>query len=226
MAPIISDEMTGKILAETKGKPGQAKIFEDRDEKFVTYKGVRIPQSFKIKASISWFACNRRMGVNPYVLCIKKTGWSFLATCIADALFASEELGGKERFSGRIFVFDLPEPMTMSFIQRKIIRWRNKKDIVAESTNIFAFREGKTINVRVSYINDFMLSKLQNFKYDRKKGYWTGDDEQGIKALAILDNLPDTKTYGRGLYYLCEMEERKVTDVTDLDLCFQSLFSL
>jgi len=226
MAPIILGETSKKILADIKGEKGEAKLFEDKEERFVTYKGARIPQNLKIKAFKSWFFSNKKYGINPYALCIKKTGWSFLATCIADSIFAEEELGGKKRYDGAgVFVFELPELMTLSFIQRKIIKWRNEKDIVAESSNVFAFKEDGAIKVRVSYVSDFVLSMLKDFSYDRKTNYWTGSRPEKIKKLAITDNLPDTKTYGKGLYYLCETEEKKILK-PDLSACFRSLFSL
>ena len=79
-------------------------------------------------------------------------------------------------------MFELPELMTLSFIQRKIIKWRNEKDIVAESSNVFAFKEDGAIKVRVSYVSDFVLSMLKDFSYDRKTNYWTGASRKDKKT--------------------------------------------
>ena len=51
-----------------------------------------------------------------------------------------------------------------------------------------------------------------------------GKDIDSALKLIRLDGLPDTKTYGRGLYYLCETE--RIKKPADYSSCFAALFSL
>lgn len=223
LAPILEDRATAKILKACTGEPGEKKMYEETEERFVIYKGVAVPQKFKEKAAKTWFRLNKKMGINPYALCVKKTGWNLFVSCLADGMFAKEELAGKiTASSGGVAVFALPEFPSISFIQRKMLKWRKEKGVLAESENVVILKDKNELKIKTAYVDDFFLSLLKNFHFDRNTGVWTGKDAESAIKLVKLDALPDTKTCGRGLYYLCEMENIK--KFVDFSSCFSALF--
>ncbi len=208
LAPIMEDETTTKILKACGGNEQEKKLYEEMEERFVTYKGVVVPQKFKEKTIKTWLRLNKKAGINPYALCIKKTGWELFVSCLADEIFALEELGGKKiASSSGITIFALPEFFSISFIQRNMLKWRKK--IVVESENIVVLKGDKELKIKTAYVDNFILSLLKNFYYDRKTNAWTGKDAEAAVKLIKFDKVPDTKTYGKGLYYLCEIENIK-----------------
>lgn len=221
LAPILEDEITIKILKACGGEWGEKKLYEETEERFVTYKGIVVPQKLKERTVKTWFHLNKKAGINPYALCIKKTGWSFFVTCLADGMFAEEVLGGKRvASSGGIAVFVLPEFPSISYIQRKMLKW--KKEILAESENIVILKGKGELKIKTAYIDDYILSFLKNFRFDRKTNTWIGKDVEAAVKLVKLDSFPSTKTYGRGLYYLCEIEN--VKKPVAYSPCFSALF--
>lgn len=223
LAPILEDGTTAKILKACAGEPGEKKMYEETEERFVIYKGVTVPQKVKEKTVKTWFRLNKKTGINPYALCVKKTGWNLFVSCLADGMFAKEELAGKiTASSGGVAVFALPEFPSISFIQRKMLKWKKEKEILAESENVVVLKSKNELKVKTAYVDDFVLSTLKNFSFDRNTGVWTGKDAESAIKLVKLDALPDTKTCGRGLYYLCEMENIK--RFVDLSSCFAALF--
>ena len=208
LAPILEDENTKKILKACGGEEHEKKLYEEMEERFVTYKGIVVPQKLKEKTIKTWLRLNKKAGINPYALCIKKAGWEFFVTCLADEIFATEELGGKKIASPNgITVFALPEFLSISFIQRKMLKWR--KEIAAESENVVVLKGKKELMIKTSYIDNFLLSLLENFCFDRKTNTWIGKEAEAAVKLIKFDRIPDTKTYGKGLYYLCEVENIK-----------------
>ena len=204
----MEDETTTKILKACGGNEQEKKLYEEMEERFVTYKGVVVPQKFKEKTIKTWLRLNKKAGINPYALCIKKTGWELFVSCLADEIFALEELGGKKiASSSGITIFALPEFFSISFIQRNMLKWRKK--IVVESENIVVLKGDKELKIKTAYVDNFILSLLKNFYYDRKTNAWTGKDAEAAVKLIKFDKVPDTKTYGKGLYYLCEIENIK-----------------
>jgi hypothetical protein len=186
------------------------------------YKGIEIPQKLKEKAVKTWFHLNKKAGINPYALCIKKTGWSLFVSCLADGMFAEEELSGKRIFSsGGVAVFTLPEFPSISFIQRKMLKWKKEKGILAESENVVILKGERELKIKTAYIDDFILSLLVNFRFDRKTNTWVGKDAEAAIKLVRLDKIPSTKIYERGLYYLCEIENMKKSAFLP---CFSALF--
>lgn len=136
-------------------------------------------------------------------------------------MFAEEVLGGKRvASSGGIAVFVLPEFPSISYIQRKMLKW--KKEILAESENIVILKGKGELKIKTAYIDDYILSFLKNFRFDRKTNTWTGKDVEAAIKLVRLDRIPSTKTYGRGLYYLCEIEN--VKKPVAYSPCFSALF--
>ena len=224
MAPIIEDETAQKILAECRGERAETKLYEEKEERFITYSGIKVPQKIKAKTAEIWLRANRKNGINPYALYIKKTGWGFFASCVADGMFAEEELGRKKTSKLGISVFELPDCPAMSSVQRKMMNWRKRKRLAAESANFAVFRDDEGITVKASYVDDFVLSLLSNFTYDRKSDLWKGRDVESALRLVKTDLIPDTKTYGRGLYFLCETEA--VKPAAEYSSCFAALFSL
>ncbi len=208
LAPIMEDETTTKILKACGGNEQEKKLYEEMEERFVTYKGITVPQKFKEKTIKTWLCLNKKAGTSPYALCIKKAGWELFVTCLADEIFALEELGGKKiASSSGITIFALPEFFSISFIQRNMLKWRKK--IVVESENIVVLKGDKELKIKTAYVDNFILSLLKNFYYDRKTNAWTGKDAEAAVKLIKFDKVPDTKTYGKGLYYLCEIENIK-----------------
>jgi len=112
----------------------------------------------------------------------------------------------------------------MSSVQRKMVSWRKKKKLIAESANFAVFRDDEGIAVKASYVDDFVLSLLSNFTYDRKTDMWKGRDAESVLRLVRTDMIPDTRTYGRGLYFLCETEA--VKPAAEYSSCFAALFPL
>lgn len=208
LAPILEDENTIKILQACGGTEQEKKLYEETEERFVTYKGIAVPQKFKEKTIKTWLHLNKKAGTSPYALCIKKAGWELFVTCLADEIFALEELKAKKTssFNG-VRIFALPEFLSISFIQRKMLKWR--KEIAAESENVVVLKGKKELRIKTAYVDNFLLSLLENFYYDRKTNAWIGKDAEAAVKLIKLDRIPDTKTYGKGLYYLCEIENIK-----------------
>jgi len=224
MAPIIEDGTARKIPAECRGERAETKLYEEKEERFITYSGIRVQQKAKIKAAEIWLRENKKNGINPYALYIKKARWGFFASCVADGMFAEEELGRKKASKLGISVFELPDCPAMSSVQRKMVSWRKRKRLVTESANFAVFKDDEGIAVKASYVDDFVLSLLSNFRYDRKTDMWKGKDVESALRLVRMDLIPDTRTYGRGLYFLCETETLK--PVTEYSSCFAALFSL
>lgn len=225
MAPLLKDETTERIMAECRGEAGETKLYEEKEGRFVTYSGIKVPQKMKQKTAEVWLRANMRMGIKPYALYVKKTGWGFFASCVSDGMFAEEELEGRKISSScGISALGIPGYPSMSSVQRSMLGWRKKKKLVADSVNAAIFAEEDYIRVKTAYVDEFIIDMLKNFEYDRKTGTWTGKDIDSALKLIRLDGLPDTKTYGRGLYYLCETE--RIKKPADYSSCFAALFSL
>lgn len=222
IAPILEDETTGRIIEECRGDRDETKLYEEKEQRFVTYKGIKIPQNAKVKTAEIWLRANKRMGINPYALYVRKTGWKFFASCVADGMFAEEELEGRKKISkGGVAVFEIPDFVTMTAVQKKMIGWRKRKNILAESTNVAVFFDGENIVVKAAFADDSVMSMLKDFRYDRKTDSWTGKDIKSAIRLVRTDGIPDTKTYRKGLYFLCEAGKTGI----DYLPCFVSLFS-
>lgn len=218
----MEDETTAEILKACGGEEKEKKLYEESEGRFVTYKGAVVPQKHKERAVKIWFRLNKKAGINPYALCIKKTGWSLFVSCLADGMFAEEELSGKRiSSSGGVAVFALPEFPSISFIQRKMLKWKKEKGILVESENVVVLKGEGEIRIKTAYVDDFILSLLANFRFDRKTNTWVGKDIEAAVKLVGLDKIPNTKIYERGLYYLCEIENMKKSAFSP---CFSALF--
>ena len=115
-----------------------------------------------------------RLGIKPYALYVKKTGWGFFASCISDGMFAEEELEGRKISSScGISALSIPGYPAMSSVQRSMLGWRRKKKLVADSVNAAIFAEEDFIS------QDCIRRRVhhrhaQELEYDRKTGTWTG----------------------------------------------------
>ena len=220
IAPIIPEGTAKDVLLKISkyGSPAEFPIYEEKDGSFVKLYGVKVGKPFETKASVTWLLTNKEKGIDPIVLGMKKkTAMEFYVmgfTC-CDVLFAQDIPDSRLKYRNAdlgIYLFEISQPTGLATLKRDIIAWREKKYIVNESIHIAVFKNKENLEIKTTGINEFYTNFLvsNGFVYDRKRRVWTGQDEESVRKLVLLDSIPSAKTYGKGLYFLCETEKDRM----------------